>query len=66
MGAIDRSEATAPRSGLTTEHTEGTAMAEPKKAGLLYEEETYAVIGACFEVHKEKGCGACRSTSSRR
>ncbi len=41
-------------------------MAEPKKAGLLYEEETYAVIGACFEVHKEKGCGACRSTSSRR
>ena len=24
---------------------------------LLYEEETYRVLGACFEVYKEKGCG---------
>jgi GxxExxY protein len=24
---------------------------------LLYEAETYKVIGACFEVYKEKGCG---------
>ena len=24
---------------------------------LLYEEETYAILGACFEVYKEKGCG---------
>jgi GxxExxY protein len=24
---------------------------------LLYEKETYALIGACFEVYKEKGCG---------
>src|SRR5262245_23156134 len=25
--------------------------------GLLYEEETYRIRGACFEVYKEKGCG---------
>jgi GxxExxY protein len=25
--------------------------------GLLYEEESYRVIGACFEVYKEKGPG---------
>jgi GxxExxY protein len=24
---------------------------------LLFEEETYKIIGACFEVYKEKGCG---------
>jgi GxxExxY protein len=24
---------------------------------LLYEEETYKILGACFEVYKEKGCG---------
>ncbi len=24
---------------------------------LLYEEETYAIRGACYEVYKEKGCG---------
>lgn len=24
---------------------------------LLYEAETYKIIGACFEVYKEKGCG---------
>ena len=24
---------------------------------LIYEEETYQIIGACFEVYKEKGCG---------
>lgn len=32
-------------------------MSEPRHAGLLYEEESYAIIGACFEVYKEKGCG---------
>jgi GxxExxY protein len=25
--------------------------------GLLYEQETYRIRGACFEVYKEKGCG---------
>jgi len=25
--------------------------------GMLYEDETYAIRGACFEVYKEKGCG---------
>lgn len=24
---------------------------------LLYEKESYAIIGACFEVYKQKGCG---------
>lgn len=24
---------------------------------LLYEEESYAILGACFEVYKQKGCG---------
>ena len=24
---------------------------------LIYREESYAIIGACFEVYKEKGCG---------
>jgi len=24
---------------------------------LLYEQESYAVLGACFEVYKQKGCG---------
>lgn len=24
---------------------------------LIYEEESYRIIGACFEVYKEKGCG---------
>ena len=24
---------------------------------LLFEEESYAILGACFEVYKEQGCG---------
>lgn len=24
---------------------------------IVYREESYAIIGACFEVYKEKGCG---------
>src|SRR4051812_39875813 len=24
---------------------------------LLFEEETYAILGACFEVYRDKGCG---------
>ncbi|MBL8814766.1 MAG: GxxExxY protein [Planctomyces sp.] len=24
---------------------------------LLFEDETYPILGACFEVYKEKGCG---------
>lgn len=24
---------------------------------LIHEEETYAILGACFEVYKERGCG---------
>jgi hypothetical protein len=25
--------------------------------GILYQEESYKIIGACFEVYREKGCG---------
>lgn len=25
--------------------------------GILYREQSYAIMGACFEVYKEKGCG---------
>ena len=27
---------------------------------IVYKEESYAVLGACFEVYKEKGCGFLR------
>lgn len=27
------------------------------KAELIYNDESYAIIGACFAVYKEKGCG---------
>ncbi len=27
------------------------------KAELIYKEESYAIIGACFEIYKNKGCG---------
>jgi len=26
-------------------------------AGLLYSQDAYRILGACFEVYKEKGCG---------
>ena len=28
-----------------------------EKAELIYKDESYAIIGACFEVYKNKGCG---------
>lgn len=28
-----------------------------KMENLIYKEETFKVIGACFEVYKDKGCG---------
>jgi GxxExxY protein len=28
-----------------------------KGPDMLYKEETYQIMGACFEVYKEKGCG---------
>jgi GxxExxY protein len=27
------------------------------QAAILYKEESYTIMGACFEVYKEKGCG---------
>jgi GxxExxY protein len=29
----------------------------PEKTELIYKDESYAIIGACFAVYKEKGCG---------
>ena len=29
----------------------------PMKTNLIYEAESYQIIGACFEVYREKGCG---------
>ncbi len=26
-------------------------------SGLIHEEETFQILGACFEVYKDKGCG---------
>lgn len=28
-----------------------------EKEDFLYKQETYQILGACFEVYKEKGCG---------
>jgi GxxExxY protein len=32
-------------------------MTRKGKIELIYKEESYAIIGACFEVYKDKGCG---------
>ena len=37
---------------MPTEHTEGD-----DKKSLICADETYNIIGACFEVYKRKGCG---------
>jgi GxxExxY protein len=29
----------------------------PEKVQLIYKDESYAIIGACFAVYKDKGCG---------
>jgi len=29
--------------------------------GIVYPEESYAIMGACFEVYKQKGCGFLES-----
>jgi GxxExxY protein len=31
------------------------------KPDLLFKEESYKIVGACFEVYKEKGCGFAES-----
>ncbi len=32
-------------------------MTQKEITGLIYKEESYAIIGACFAVYKDKGCG---------
>lgn len=33
-------------------HTKGTTLED-----IIHKEESYRIMGACFEVYKEKGCG---------
>jgi GxxExxY protein len=49
-----------------TEHTENGAQGKPENAlstlkratsQLVFEQESYRILGACFEVYKDKGCG---------
>jgi len=32
-------------------------MEEEREESIIYKAESYRIIGACFEVYKEKGCG---------
>ena len=32
-------------------------MVPSMKSNLLFEQESYQILGACFEVYREKGCG---------
>jgi len=32
-----------------------------ENSDLLFKEESYQLVGACFEVYKEKGCGFLES-----
>jgi len=32
---------------------------------LIYKDESYRIIGACFEVYKEKGCGFLEAKHSK-
>ena len=47
---------------VTTEHMERHGICDKRRRSmeqnkLLHEKETYAILGACFEVYKEMGCG---------
>jgi hypothetical protein len=42
---------------LKTGNSEIREIHEKKKIRLVHKEESYRIIGACFEVFKEKGCG---------
>jgi GxxExxY protein len=37
--------------------SEGCTYSAAMKSNLIFEEESYQLIGACFEVYREKGCG---------
>ncbi|MGB6221081.1 MAG: GxxExxY protein [Haloferula sp.] len=41
----------------TTEYTKYTELELLQDMELLLKEETHAILGACFEVYREKGCG---------
>jgi GxxExxY protein len=45
-------------SSIGLETTENTKYTERNPdVALLFEDESYRILGACFEVYKEKGCG---------
>ena len=40
-------------SWVTTKHAKGAKM----ETEIVFKKESYAILGACFEVYKEMGCG---------
>jgi GxxExxY protein len=42
---------------LPTKYTKDTKDTKEKMARIIFKEESYKIIGACFEVYKNKGCG---------
>ncbi len=40
-----------------TEYTEKKIQTETEVMALFFEAESYGILGACFEVYREKGCG---------
>lgn len=46
--------------GFTASHVFETSLLSQRKISnmdVLFKEESYQIMGACFEVYKEKGCG---------
>ncbi len=41
----------------TINHAIAISVQSAMKTQLLFNEESYKIIGACFEVYHEKGCG---------
>jgi GxxExxY protein len=48
---------TSPFSAPKTPAHEKREMTRKEKTELIYKEESYAIVGVCFEVYKDKGCG---------
>ena len=53
MGPVPRALGCSGKGDATTKDTKDTKM----ETGILFKEESYRIMGACFEVYKEKGCG---------
>jgi GxxExxY protein len=42
---------------MTPAHETHQMTRKEERMDLVYKDESYAIIGACFEVYKDKGCG---------